>query len=1007
LDRKHDDLDVLFVDGRTPTSKLAPLQLSSLLYLLERENQDVSFAELAVKVWGRREDAAENAFESIRTTVQSLRRIVGKRWISHESKFVFQFCSHIEASNRAANFQAPSLDKHANYSYVLNNGAAVASLWVPPLRRSLSPSETDAFLPLLLATTAITELAGRDEVFQELVEWCNDDSLGSISALCLTGRGGIGKTRLALELVHHLRDLETWDARFVSIENDTPFNLWTETEGSPNLLLVFDYASDRARIIAASLRLAMSSSSPERILRVILLARTAKLNDGWLLAFQATTTLAYGAAPIDRFHPRTPIIELKPLAGEDRIRVFEQAYRSIASKLNVEPSEIEDNKRRHLGERFNDPLMLIFAAVIALKSGLPAASSLVAAELSHSIAQLFIEQRLVAAFPENPELALHLVACAGLSSGTATINLSTLHDEARIHNLGTIADPAGFVQRLAAWLPESHDSAANILGPDLVAEAFVIKQLGKRGAAVRKTLLRLVGDSGNNVIPFLVRAVQDYCMAESGARQEPLQWLEIIVKRRAPKNIASLRQILDSLPPLSVSLRPLTYLLINEITTLSTKNFPSHRKSGWTMDWEWAYETVQMLLAFAVATHQMGGKHLASEQAKTAARYAFIVGACGSCEEKHKHLGARCLQIQAQAGELQLDMGEAESALKNLRYPVDNYRQLVDYSDGTSIAAFARMLRALGETEHALDYGDKGLKHANEAQKIAATLSVDFPNTFDHIEAATLFTLGMIESDTGLHEAALDKMVEAVKKYRMLAEENRDAFLPFLAKALRYCGIGHSKAGLLDDARTQVAEAIKLYRELANRNDDVFGADVVQCLFAGIMIEHRRGDKNAELSLINEMVGVSQKRHTPLLVFALIHRLRAECVMDNRAALATIRELSNYDFKSDAINREGYHGLYGVCCMLVCAALLHEGAEYDARDAALHGIRAMYPTIRKTASADDLETLRELVEGFRECNSNEKVRMIQEDPLVGKAARFLNKYEMKQKSATANRTPGE
>ena len=79
---------------------------------------------------------------------------------------------------------------------------------------------------------------------------------------CITGSGGSGKTRFALELVHHLRTLDGWDGRFVRFEKSEPFDLWGKTSGSNHVLLVFDYAPDNAGTIAASLRASNIPSQP-------------------------------------------------------------------------------------------------------------------------------------------------------------------------------------------------------------------------------------------------------------------------------------------------------------------------------------------------------------------------------------------------------------------------------------------------------------------------------------------------------------------------------------------------------------------------------------------------------------------------------------------------------------------------------------------------------------------------------------------------------------------------
>ena len=133
------------------------------------------------------------------------------------------------------------LVKESENVHIEVNGIKVATFWVPPFRKPLPLGKTRD-LSLLLASTAITELIGREQLWQDCLKWCKDSSLLPFSVRCITGNGGSGKTRFALELVHHLRGLQGWDARFVRFEKNEAFELWAKTSGSNHVLLVFDYA---------------------------------------------------------------------------------------------------------------------------------------------------------------------------------------------------------------------------------------------------------------------------------------------------------------------------------------------------------------------------------------------------------------------------------------------------------------------------------------------------------------------------------------------------------------------------------------------------------------------------------------------------------------------------------------------------------------------------------------------------------------------------------------------
>ena len=198
------------------------------------------------------------------------------------------------------------LVKDSMHVYVRIGGEPRAvSLWVPPFREA-PPEGANRDLALLLATTTITKLVGRQGLWNDCIAWCSAPEI--VSAFCLTGRGGSGKTRFALELVHALRELNGWDARFVRFRKSEAFDLWTETAGGNHVLLVFDYASDNAAAIAESLRQLTEQPRTDATqrLRILLLARTASWESGWLQQFEPTSGSDFSQSPRRLFRTEPP-----------------------------------------------------------------------------------------------------------------------------------------------------------------------------------------------------------------------------------------------------------------------------------------------------------------------------------------------------------------------------------------------------------------------------------------------------------------------------------------------------------------------------------------------------------------------------------------------------------------------------------------------------------------------------------------------------------------------------
>ena len=164
---------------------------------------------------------------------------------------------------------------------IIVNGQTVVELESRDFPQKL-PEKTRREIDLLKAPFAQTPLIGRDADLNGFVNWCfaREESL---LMRTVVGRGGAGKTRFAYELYARIRQAG-WDAYFIRFNTNEAkgVNLWKEIK-SKNALLVADYASDGARPLADMLRaLARLAPAGERKVRVLLLARTATWDTGWL-----------------------------------------------------------------------------------------------------------------------------------------------------------------------------------------------------------------------------------------------------------------------------------------------------------------------------------------------------------------------------------------------------------------------------------------------------------------------------------------------------------------------------------------------------------------------------------------------------------------------------------------------------------------------------------------------------------------------------------------------------
>ncbi|MEJ2889273.1 toll/interleukin-1 receptor domain-containing protein [Actinomycetospora aeridis] len=178
----------------------------------------------------------------------------------------------------------------------------------PPVRPAeLSPSA------LLRPEFGIVPFAGRDEELTDLDGWL--DSVAGEPVRLRTGRGGVGKTRLALRLVSCAHE-RGWPAGLLAEDADPAL---LATLRVPTLVVV-DYAEGRSDQVGALL--AATATAP---LRVLLLARTAGRWRQRLARHRDEHVAALAESLVG-----TP---LAPLAPNDPVAEFERALDAFIDHL--------------------------------------------------------------------------------------------------------------------------------------------------------------------------------------------------------------------------------------------------------------------------------------------------------------------------------------------------------------------------------------------------------------------------------------------------------------------------------------------------------------------------------------------------------------------------------------------------------------------------------------------------------------------------------------------------
>jgi len=158
------------------------------------------------------------------------------------------------------------------------------------------------------------------------------------------------------------------------------------------------------------------------------------------------------------------------------------------------------------------------------------------------------------------------------------------------------------------------------------------------------------------------------------------------------------------------------------------------------------------------------------------------------------------------------------------------YRTGLNLTTKDEAAERARLLGNLGVALGALGRREEALTATEEAVGIYRQLAQENPQAFLPYLAMSLNNLGNRLSALGRREEALTATQEAVDIRRRLAEQNPQAFLPDLAMSLNNLGRMLSALGRREEALTATQEAVGICRRLAQENPQAFLPDLAGSL---------------------------------------------------------------------------------------------------------------------------------------------------------------------------------
>lgn len=749
---------------------------------------------------------------------------------------------------------------------------------------------------LLRAEYAVVPFHGRDAEKSALLTWCLGPPVHA--ARLITGPGGQGKTRLALELCREL-DQRGWLAGCVdeSCPDDVLVSL---VRADAPLLLVLDYVESRTGQLLALAEQITRRPSGWGPVRLLLLSRAA---GEW-----RRTLTDHGDDRVAGLFQALPEQRLAPLTRSDvdRQAEFTRAVHEFAAHVDgarpqdaLAPSDLP-------AERYDRALDVHAAALAALLdedgtadgtegSGTPARDP-VARVLAH-------ERRYWAR-----TLAVHLLPPKPSEHADALVAAATLFgadsDDGALRLLATVptfADASATTLRAhlrwaAAILPGG--PGLNPLRPDRLGEdhvAFALETMpeladdpvGAVGAVDDSQLLRALTVLGRAAARHdgAAKAVARM-IASDATRMMPLG-IEVAPQLENPRAFAAIlleclrrndddpeavRQMLAGLPDESVALAELA-VLADEISLASARRRAEINP----------VTTARLLLRYTYHLKNNGQRTEALASAEEATALYDRLAA----EDRPRHLPdlGRCLHTLA----VTLDeSGDRRRGLAEIRRAVAVRRELCAGSeagepfpdgplpgetlpDGPRAGDAYLPELALSLDVLASDLAEAGdwsasLAASREAVRVFERLTAARPSLYTANLATALGNLALQLIRLGSPEQAVRFSERAVRVLRPLADERPDAYLPKLAHLLNGQASALEKAHRPDEALPLATEAVEHLRALTGDGTDRVGSapatrtDLASALINLSIIQGRTGRPDLAWKTATEAVAA----HRPL-----------------------------------------------------------------------------------------------------------------------------------------------
>jgi tetratricopeptide (TPR) repeat protein len=652
----------------------------------------------------------------------------------------------------------------------------------------------------------VVGFVGRERELAALTAWCEDDDAGRLRLV--TGAGGVGKTRLAVELSGRLKELG-WNCERVKDGTEAGAIDALRRVTRSRTLLIVDYAETRTGL--PQMLAALASDKGDGV-RVLLLARSG--GDWWdQVGVGDSTVWDLVEAARQASFSLSPVVASQISDAE----IVAIAVGSFARELSLPGRDVVIYGDSGPGKQ--RVLDLHAAALVAVLSD--TRTGPVQVDIRTVLGELLRHEQhfwyLTARARGLPDgwhgsttrVLRQLVAAACLL-GAATDD-EAFRLASRVPGISPSAKIAEWLRSLYPPDPEHTDWIGSVQ-PDRLAELHVMLELAASPELAQQCLTNLNARQALRAVTLLARASSDYPEAETLLSETLPVVAEVIADMQAPAE--TLNAIFNAIPYPTVVLAPAAVTIGQQITSHLPADVSQPIRAYW-LD----------ILGVRLAALGRPGEALAVTEEAVAIRRELAA----ADPDRHSpilaggltNLGAWLSQLDRVADALVV----TEEAVAIRRGLADAHPDLYRLELADSLLNLGVWLSELGRPAEALPVTEEAVAVYRELAP-AATDSERYRSNL----ASSLSNLGVRFSELGRPAEALPVAEEAVAIRRELVAVNPDRWRPDLAHSLASLGTRFSKLGRPADALPVTEEAVAIRRELAAANPDLYRRDLARSL---------------------------------------------------------------------------------------------------------------------------------------------------------------------------------